>query len=132
VRGILILTHRVCPLVGEKPPAKGTPPINVVIEAFAVTAVPTDRGGKCRRGVRALRRCVYRVLIPEIVKRAWEVLSKSERTRANLEAKLFKAQKTTDEAKTVVEAERDATRAKTARLKAERLAKEVMESGPKK
>jgi hypothetical protein len=40
-------------------------------------------------------------------------MSSRERTTANEEAKLLKAQKTTDEAKAVVAAERDATRAKT-------------------
>ena len=51
---------------------------------------------------------------------------KGARDRA--EAKFNKAQRTTDEAKSATDAERQATRTKMARLKAERLAKEAGEA----
>jgi hypothetical protein len=51
-----------------------------------------------------------------------------EETRQNVEARLAKAQKTTDDASAIIQAELEAARAKTARLREERLAKEAREA----
>jgi hypothetical protein len=54
-------------------------------------------------------------------------MSNRESTTANVEVRLARAQKTTDEARAVIDAERNALRAKTAQLRAQRLAKGAAE-----